>query len=605
MKEKLGVIAVCLLLFFSMLTLNVYLEHREKENIEKYEDMDSANLNGTLYNVFIVKGKNKKMQAMVNEKMCTFTLKKKLDQTVKNVVADVDVEDGVVSKIVLKEDTIHGKVLAIGEDTMEIEGYGELSFGKGYKVYKTYDSLEQKEKKDVLIGYDVTDFVVADGEVCAALIKKPVKLANIRVLLKNSGQTDNYHEKVSITCDKDYTVLVGKKKTDYKKGKKLTFSTESSEFSKEKRVQITPQKGGKVQVLSISRNGEHPCYRGKIEINRKKGNGLVLINELPIEEYLYGVIGSEMPVSYGKEALKVQAVCARSYAYKQLLYGGCGEFGAHVDDSVSYQVYNLSKECKETIEAVDATKGEVLKYEGEVISAYYFSTSCGSTASASDVWMGEDDEVYLQGKIQNKKGNEMDFSEEKEFGTFIQNGDFDSFDREFPWYRWRVTMSCKSLGQVINANLYERCEKNQDLILKKQKDGSFVSQSVDDIGEVRNIKVLERGKSGVVKSIQITGSKCTIKVVSEYNIRILCAPEHATIYRGDGSQVQGMSMLPSGFFNVKQNKKKGTFLFTGGGYGHGVGMSQNGAKAMVEAGYHYDEILRHYYTGVDVVQAGH
>lgn len=604
MKEKLGVIAVCLLLFFSMLTLNVYLEHRGKGGGEKYEEMESANLNGTLYNVYIVKGEAKKMQAMINGKVCKFSLKTRLQQKLKNVVADVEVKDGVVSKIVLKEDTIGGRVLAIGEDKIEIEGYGELNFGKGYKVYKTYDTLEQKEKKDVLIGSDVTDFVVADGEICAALIQEPIKLANIRVLLKNSGQTNNYHEKVTITCDKDFSVVQGKKKISYKKGKKLTFTTTSSEFSRKERVQIIPQKDGKVQVLSISRNGESPCYRGTIEVNRKKGKGLVLINELSIEEYLYGVIGSEMPVSYGEEALKVQAVCARSYAYKQLLYGGCGEFGAHVDDSVSYQVYNLSKECKETIKAVDATKGEVLKYKDEIISAYYFSTSCGSTASADDVWMGESDVVYLQGKVQNKKGERKDFSDEKEFAALIQNGKFDSFDQKFPWYRWKVTVSAKAIGRAIRENLAERCEKNGELILKKQKDGSFVSQPVEDVGEVRSIKVLERGESGVVKSVQITGSKCTIKVVTEYNIRILCAPGQATIYRGDGSQVQGMSMLPSGFFTIKENKKKGTFLFAGGGYGHGVGMSQNGAKSMVEAGYHYDEILRHYYTDANVVQAG-
>ena len=101
---------------------------------------------------------------------------------------------------------------------------------------------------------------------------------------------------------------------------------------------------------------------------------MLLINELALEEYLYAVVPSEMPTYYGIEALKVQAVCARSYAYRHLLANSLSRYGAHVDDSVSYQVYNNIPENEESVLAVKDTYGRVIEYEGEIITAYYFST---------------------------------------------------------------------------------------------------------------------------------------------------------------------------------------------------------------------------------------
>lgn len=600
MKEKMIIMGSCLALFLAMLTLNVYIKY-SKENVQEYQEMENENQNGTLYNVWIIKGEEQNMVALVNGTKCEFQLQKRLENKLEKVVADLEVKEGVVQKIVLKEDTIHGKVLSMDEDELEIEGYGTIPIGKGYKVYKIYDDLEQKGENDVVIGYDVADFVVADGEICAALLKKPVNIGNIRVLLKNNGYSSEYHEKVTLTGTSDFTVSIGKKKTTHKKGEKVHITPGKDTFAAASRITVTPKKGGKITLLSLERGDGNPSYRGSMEINWKKGKGLVVINELPLEEYLYGVLGSEMPVSYGEEALKVQAVCARSYAYKQLLYSGCGQFGAHVDDSVSYQVYNNCAESEETINAVNKTKGEILKYNGDVVTAYFFASSCGQTASASDVWSGESDEVYLTGKPQTEKKKKMDLSGEKEFAAFIQNKEFDSFDKEFPWYRWKVTITAAELQQSIEENIVGRYQRNNKMILTKQKDGSFSSQSINSVGKVTAIKVLERGESGVVKSVQITGTKATIKVITEYNIRLLLAPLADIIYRNDNSQIQGMSMLPSGFFYVKKNSKKSSFTFYGGGYGHGVGMSQNGAKAMAEKGYTYEEILQHYYTGVDIV----
>ena len=596
MREKCIVIAICIIVFVGMVLLRVQYGD-QSEQPKDYGESEAQLQDGTLYNVWITAGEEEQLTAMVDGELRQFDLEKCIDPLT-CVVADLELEHGVVQKITLKEDTISGKVLSVSKDTIEIDGYGELPFGTGYKVYKTYGELEQCSRTDVLVGYDIADFVVAEGKVCATLMKEKGSIKNIRVLLKTNEYEDIYHDQVVLTVDCDFTVTRGKEKKSYKKGEKITVKPEKESFGKEKRIKITTKEDeGKIEVLSLKRGYGTPSYRGSMELCWKKGQGLLMINELPLEEYLYAVIGSEMPVSYGDEALKVQAVCARSYAYKQLIYNGCGEYGAHVDDSVSYQVYNNAEETEETIAAVDGTKGQVMEYEGEVITAYYFSTSCGYTASSEDVWQGED-APYLKGQVQSEKEKEKDLSKESTFASFISNADFDSYDQEFPWYRWKVTISGKELGKQIDNNIQERYEKNEDMILTKQKDDSFISKPIKTVGTVTGIRVLERGKSGVIKSVIITGTKASIKVSTEYNIRVLLGPANETIYRGDDSQVEGMDMLPSGFFTVE--KEEDTFTFTGGGYGHGVGMSQNGAKAMVDEGYTYKEILAHYYIGSEI-----
>lgn len=616
-KERSIIILVCIVLFGAILVLNVYLDERNQKDIVEYGDMEYANRNGTLYNIWLAEGKEQEIAALVDGTLCTFPLKKKITMDLSGVVADLKLKDGVVQKITIKEDTIEGKVLSITEDAIEVEQYGEIPIGRGFKVYKTYaeegmeespkaitdsyDQVEQADKDSILIGYDNTAFVVADGKICAGLILKPAQIENIRVLIKNSDYSSEYHEQVIFTSDKDFTVQYGKTEKKHKKGEKVTIDTDSDIFKKNEYLKVTTKEGGKIKLLSVKRNGENPGYRGIMEI-RKKSKGLVIVNELGLEEYLYGVIGSEMPVSYGMEALKVQAVCARSYAYKQFSYNDCGGLGAHVDDSVSYQVYNNIPECEETIQAVDKTKGMVMVSQGEIVTSYYFSTSCGHTASAKDVWQGGVQAEYLTGRVQNESNKKLHLEKEKNFEKFILNKDFDSFDKEFPWYRWEVTLTKEELTASVNQNLAERYQKNKDLILTKNKDGIYTSKEISTVGDVKSIRVLERGTGGVIKALEIKGSSATIKVLSEYNIRLLVTPFSSTIYRADKSKIEGMSMLPSGFFIIKEENKESEKVFHlyGGGYGHGVGMSQNGAKVMAEKGYSYKEILTHYYPGVSL-----
>ena len=121
-----------------------------------------------------------------------------------------------------------------------------------------------------------------------------------------------------------------------------------------------------------------------------------MINELSVEDYLKAVVPSEMPSSYGMEALKAQAVCARTYAYKQMEDARLKEYGADVDDSVNFQVYRNLSPTEPTDQAVESTRGEILCQNGEPIEAYYFSTSSGRTST--DEGMGRQRGGFLSEK---------------------------------------------------------------------------------------------------------------------------------------------------------------------------------------------------------------
>ena len=124
----------------------------------------------------------------------------------------------------------------------------------------------------------------------------------------------------------------------------------------------------------------------------------MLINEVPLETYLEAVVPSEMPASYEKEAFKAQAVCARTYAWKQMQEGRLKELGADVDDSVNFQVYQNIFPQKASSEAIHETQGKILCQNGEPIQAYYFSTSAEVT-STDEIWGAQQPAPYLKSVI--------------------------------------------------------------------------------------------------------------------------------------------------------------------------------------------------------------
>lgn len=279
---------------------------------------------------------------------------------------------------------------------------------------------------------------------------------------------------------------------------------------------------------------------GKVKIYITEENKVV---ELGLEEYITGVVSSEVPADFNDEALKAQAVAARTY-YMNKRKNPCKEaeaHGAEICDTTNCQVYMdrqkrlslwSSKKGEENWnkikKAVECTKGQIMTYDGEVLEyPQFFSTSSGKTEDAKDVFSF--DIPYL--KAEESKGEE---------GA--------------PKYESTVNIPIDDFITKINSNY-------SDANLKKNQLSSMVS-----------IKSYTEG--GSVKEIQVGGA--LIK----------------------GTEFRKLFGLNSSNFSVQFIDSK--VVIKCKGYGHGVGMSQWGANVMAKNGSSYDEILKHYYRGIEI-----
>lgn len=543
-----------------------------------------------------------------------------MSEEIREQVADIVFANGRVSDVIPKTQKVSGKILGVNEADITVEGLGTIPFSQDLKIYQIYDKLVEKNTGDLRVGYSFTDFVIEDGEIEACLITRDEAMENIRVLINNSGYGGRFHESVKATADTDFIVSYGTydnmQQQEFKAGDIVEFGTDSDYFIGD-RIYIIPKAlTGKVELLSVERSQGNPMYRGTVEIV-KVSEGLVVINEVLLEEYLYCVVPSEMPASYPLEALKAQAVCARTYAYRNMLKSGLPAYGAHVDDSTSFQVYNNIKENVETTKAVRETKGQLLYSNEALVDAYYYSTSCGFGTTA-EIWKsGSPSPEYLQAKRigtsdgdviieENGDNNEkpdailmMDEEVFREYITNVYNSDYDSSEG---WYRWSYDVESIDAA-IIASRLQARQKVNKSLILKQNKNDEYVIKEVESFKEIYNISCGERLAGGVLDTLYIETDKGNYKVIGEYNIRYVLNNGTTKVVKQDGSQAESSTLLPSAYIVldiVKDNDCVIGYKVTGGGYGHGVGMSQNGAKNMALAGKKSSEILNFFYEGSNV-----
>lgn len=350
----------------------------------------------------------------------------------------------------------------------------------------------------------------------------------IRVLLMDTGYTSYFHPSVSLVFD----------------GQEMSYGPDSMETGEE--LKITPKEGG-LQITSIQRQSGNPVYEGSLEISRRK-EGFLLVNELPLETYLEAVVPSEMPSGYKKEALKAQAVCARTYAWKQMQEEKLKEYGADVDDSVNYQVYQNIEPQETTTLAVEETKGKILCQNGEPVEAYYFSTSAGVT-STNVIWGADEPAPYLKSVSC-------------------------SFDAQEPWSWWQVEIPWENLEQRAADRL--------------GKEGRLLS-----------VAMTRKEESGAVTGLEVAAEAGSFLLEEEYAIREFLSPQGCVITEKDGTAAEGGTLLPSSYFEMETVPGTSVIL-TGGGYGHGVGMSQNGANQMAAQGYTCEEILDYFFNDVEI-----
>ena len=348
-------------------------------------------------------------------------------------------------------------------------------------------------------------------------------------------------------------------------------------------VVICPQ--GLLGVRGLLRKGQPALYHGAFEVVQSQSKeGFFIVNLVEIQEYLKGVVPNEMPVRFGLEALKAQAVAARNYvltprtqAYKEF----------NVVDSVASQVYfGANTEDELATRAVMETDGIVALYKNELILALYSSTAGGYTESYSNAFSDANTKVfpaptkpYLIAVPDKSDFKPLD--EEEKAKAFYESR-VPSFDIESPYYRWTKEWSGTELREVLQTTL------------PAQSKTGFIHPAVrqgEDIGKIKGLVAMKRGNSGKIMELEIQTTKGYYIVSKELVIR--------RVLQKNGVSLPSANVVFETQLDKYGNVEKITAF--GGGFGHGVGMSQFGAGYMsTKLKQPYYNILRHYYTDINL-----
>lgn len=357
-------------------------------------------------------------------------------------------------------------------------------------------------------------------------------------------------------------------------------------------------------------------YRGVMEFMQSSDGLLTAVNFVDFEQYLYGVVPSEMPSSYNFEAIKAQACAARTYALYKLSLNST--IGYDICDTTHCQVYlGYTNESSITTKAVDDTRGMAIYYNGRPIESYFFSSSGGYTDDAKNVW--GNDVPYLKAVSDEYEINCQTWSRTitlSDLNAIINTNGYNigsatgmriTIDNETSRVQEldiigtngtkTITLEdCRTIFGTTGVSLSSRCYT--------------ITNGVTESGGKTTIPVL-----GTFVSSPITDFKMTDK--SNYIIGSDCAVVYSTAsgtkaYGADGKEVDISripeleniaSVLTSSSSNTGTTvirSSGSTIQISGRAVGHGVGLSQRGANGMAQKGYDYKEILEHYYTGVTV-----
>ncbi len=417
----------------------------------------------------------------------------------------------------------------------------------------------------------------------------------VRVGISDNSFSNLYYQTITVSATNDYAVYDKKTseeiatmqacepiKIELNNGKLSLYSDTLIKGEIKDAIEIKTSDNGLLSVQGLKRGGKQALYRGKFEIAIADNGckGFNLVNILPLESYLRGVVPNEMPVSFGIEALKAQTIAARNYTLRPrtVIY-----HNFDVCDSVQSQVYfGANTENPLSDDAVKKTEGLFALYDGELILALYSSTAGGFTENYENVFLAPEWDKkpvaalpYLRGKAD--KIVELKSDEDVE-NFYLKSPE--SHDIKSRFYRWEVSWDKKELEEILKKTLAQNAKSG------------FVSPKfkVDDFGNLQDIKVVSRGVSGKAIVIEIQTDKDSFTVRKELIIR--------KIFKKDSRMLNSANIIIQK--NLDENGNLLGFTFSGGGFGHGVGMSQFGAGHMAAEGASFDDILQHYYTGIAI-----
>lgn len=337
-------------------------------------------------------------------------------------------------------------------------------------------------------------------------------------------------------------------------------------------------------------------YNGVFEYSRQSDNDITVVNVVDMQDYVKGVVPYEMSASWELEALKAQALCARSYGYNFI--GKHSRYEFDLCNGIDCQVYNGTSGASENSnKAVDDTIGEYIDYNGKIATGFFYSSNGGASENSENVWTEKID--YLVGKIDPYERTEE-----------INNG------------IWTITITDDQIEWILEEKGYDLNGVSKMYISEYTDMGNVLTLVIEDKSGVKHEFSKERARTILNSTTQGIDVKSTRYRINEnfdtsqadknvyINDKAFDANGDFSIIGQSGtiqtSGIGSMNVLTASGLSqigetvIEKYSSNGTYTINGRGWGHSVGMSQYGARHMAQAGYTYKEIIEFYFTGAKV-----
>ena len=493
-------------------------------------------------------------------------------------------------------------------------------------VYKDAKSIHIASENNLVVGYLEGDYfkeegslstnsitIARDGEDCffTGNVYPTLEAATEAAVSFGNGAVAAYAEiGTYYVYTKNYSEglltapLSPNRMAVYNENNELVFVSDSS--STPLMLQGT-ESGCSFPLTQVGNLGTTRKYRGSIGVVSNASGGLTALSIVDLEEYLYGVVPSEMGASWPLEALKAQAVAARSIALVQ--YNRYLSKGYNLVDTTACQVYKgFSVENPSTNLAVDETKGEVIKYNDQVAEALYFSTSGGTTEDAKYVW--GNDVPYLKSVVDSFETEPaqkpwvrtitLDEISNSLVKQGINIGDLQGVEITARTPSGRVQL----LTFRGTSSSYEVKNETVRTFFSGTNEGSLKSRLFSFSSEnfIGTLPLATPSTTGSTAVSIMSANDFVQKDINKISIMSAAGiedmPENSVLQSAEATQTAGVKTNNDS--NMPSEVALGDLVIYGQGYGHGLGMSQSGAKGMAKAGHNYQDILTYYYNGVTV-----
>ena len=546
-KKKITII-ILLLTIISLIFTGIILMKMIKDTNAKeerawfFEESIQTGQPVVLKNAYIISNEGEKLNFLYDYK--TYEVEGCMAQE-HTGIADIHIDGEKISKVSIKPDYVEGILQSYTEGEVVLKEHGAEQKNTSLPIYQVVDGqVKQKEWTQMIIGVSNIQCVMEKGIVCGIILQEDVVPTDVRVLMKNGNEI--FHSQLYVKKQSDGTMInINQYMGD---AGIVSYTLEDSEG-----LVVCDSEGKALEEV----------FEGKLHFHMEP-SGIVMVNEVPMETYLKYVLPSEMPKSFGEEALKAQAVCARTYAYVHMNNQSYAKYGANIDDTTNFQAYHNTYRTEESDAAVDATAREVVTCNGELISCYYFSTSPGVTNNITS-WGGDEKDYIACAGFEFSEG--LDLTKDADFSRFMSQQVM-SYDAISNYYRWKAVLDISTVRE-------------------KEK------------GALQSITVKKRNEGGYVTELELSYENTTEILSKENEIRNTLGMYLQEVILQNEDVRTDLTMLPSACFEVLVNAD-GQMVLRGGGNGHGIGMSQYGARGLAENGYTYKEIIDYYYKDVVV-----